>query len=125
MQEADCVDVEVFVGVDVAKGDHYACAVTSRGTELLARSLPNDETTIGRLLDDTAALGTVALVIDTTISPASLLMHAAAERQVPVAYVTGLRCRRAADLYASAAKTDPKDAAVLADYARRNADRFT
>ena len=32
--------------------------------------------------------------------------------------------RRAADLYAGAAKTDPKDAAVLADYARRNADRL-
>ena len=33
--------------------------------------------------------------------------------------------RRAADLYAGAAKTDPKDAAMLADYARRNADRLT
>ena len=33
--------------------------------------------------------------------------------------------RRAADLYAGAAKTDPKDAAVLADYARRSADRLS
>ena len=40
-----------------------------------------------------------------------------------MAYVTGLAMRRAADLYTGAAKTDPKDAAVLADYARRNADR--
>ena len=52
-------------------------------------------------------------------------MEAAAHRQVPVAYVTGLAMRRAADLYAGAAKTDPKDAAVLADYARRNADRLS
>ena len=37
----------------------------------------------------------------------------------------GLAMRRAADLYAGAAKTDPKDAQVLADYARRNADRLT
>ena len=29
MQEPDCVDIEVFVGVDIAKGDHYACVVTS------------------------------------------------------------------------------------------------
>ena len=36
----------------------------------------------------------------------------------------GLVMRRAADLYAGAAKTDPKDAFVLADYARRNADRL-
>ena len=42
-----------------------------------------------------------------------------------MAYVTGLAMRRAADLYAGAAKTDPKDAAVLADYARRNTDRLT
>ena len=42
-----------------------------------------------------------------------------------MAYVTGLAMRRAADLYAGAAKTDPKDAAVLADYARRNADRLS
>ena len=67
----------------------------------------------------------VALVIDTTSSAASLLLEAAARREVPVAYVTGLAMRRAADLYAGAAKTDPKDAAVLADYARRNADRLS
>ena len=42
-----------------------------------------------------------------------------------MAYVTGLAMRRAVDLYAGAAKTDPKDAQVLADYARRNADRLT
>ena len=44
---------------------------------------------------------------------------------MPVAYVSGLAMRRAADLYAGAAKTDPKDAEVLADYAWRNADRLT
>ena len=53
------------------------------------------------------------------------MLETAAKREVPVAHVTGLAMRRAADLYAGAAKTDPKDAAVLADYARRNADRLT
>ncbi len=47
-----------------------------------------------------------------------------AQHQVPVAYVSGLVMRRAADLYAGAAKTDPRDAWVLADYARRNPDRL-
>ena len=125
MEDSVLADIEVFVGVDVAKGDHYACAVTSAGTEVLARGVCNDEASISRLIDDAAAHGTVALVIDTTSSAASLLLEAAACREVPVAYVTGLAMRRAADLYAGAAKTDPKDAAVLADYARRNADRLT
>ena len=42
-----------------------------------------------------------------------------------MAHVTGLAMRRAADLYAGAAKTDPIDAFVLADYARRNAYRLS
>ena len=124
MEDSVLAGIEVFVGVDIAKGDHYACAVTSAGTEVLARGVPNDEASISRLIDDAAAHGTVALVIDTTSSAASLLLEAATRREVPVAYVTGLAMRRAADLYAGAAKTDPKDAFVLADYARRNADRL-
>ena len=38
MQEPDYVDIEVFVGVDIAKGDHYACVVTSAGAEVQAAS---------------------------------------------------------------------------------------
>ena len=116
--------VEVFVGIDVAKGDHYACAVASTGAEVLARAVPNDEAAIGSLIDDAAVAGNAVLVVDTTSSAAALLIQTAADRSVPVAYVTGLVMRRAADLYAGAAKTDPKDAFVLADYARRNADRL-
>ena len=69
--------------------------------------------------------GRVVLVIDTTRSGAHLLLAAAARRRIPVAYVTGLQMRRAAELYAGSAKTDPRDAFVLADFARRNADRLT
>ena len=83
MQEPDYVDIEVFVGVDIAKGDHYACVVTSAGAEVLARSVRNDEAAIGRLIDDAAVHGTVALVIDTTSSAASLLLETAARREVP------------------------------------------
>ena len=115
----------VFVGVDVAKGNHYACALTSGGEALFARPVPNDEAAIRRMIEDAAAHGSPALVVDTTSSAAVLVLGVAAECQIPVAYVTGLAMRRAADLYAGAAKTDPKDAQVLADYARRNADRLT
>ena len=125
MQTTDPIEVEVFIGVDVAKTDHYACVVTADGEQVLARSVGNDETSVAGLFDKAAAHGAAALVIDTTSSTAALLMHAAAQRNLPVAYVTGLAMRRAAQLYAGAAKTDPKDAAVLADYARRNADRLS
>ena len=65
------------------------------------------------------------LVIDVTASSAHLLLATAAARRVPVARVTGLQMRRAADLYAGSAKTDPRDAFILADYARRHVDRLS
>lgn len=117
-------EIGVFVGVDMAKDEHFAQATTTEGVELFARSVLNDQTAIEQLLDDAGAHGDVAVVIDMTASAAQLLLTIAADREVPVAYVTGLQMRRAADLYAGSAKTDPRDAWVLADFARRNADRL-
>ena len=57
-------------------------------------------------------------------SSAQLLLTIAEQRAVPVAYVTGLQMRRAAELYAGSAKTDPRDAWVLADFARRHGDQL-
>ena len=62
--------------------------------------------------------------MDMTSAGAHPLLGVMVQHQVPVAYVSGLVMRRAADLYAGAAKTDPRDAWVLADYARRNPDRL-
>ncbi|MGB5757584.1 MAG: IS110 family transposase [Acidimicrobiales bacterium] len=121
----DLDDVEVFVGVDMAKGEHYAQAIASDGSELFDRAISNDQGTIETMIDQAAGIGPVALVIDMTASGAQLLLAVALEREVPVAYVTGLQMRRAAELYAGTAKTDPRDAWVLADFARRNADRLT
>lgn len=121
----DPPDIEVFVGTDMAKEDHYAQAITAVGVELFDHPVLNDQTSIEQLIDTAAEQGNVALVIDMTASSAQLLLSVAAQRNVPVAYVTGLAMRRAADLYAGAAKTDPRDAWILADYARRNTDRLT
>jgi transposase len=117
-------EIGVFIGVDMAKDEHFAQAITTEGVELFARAVLNDQTAIEQLLDDAGAHGDVALVIDMTASAAQLLLTIAADREVPVAYVTGLQMRRAADLYAGSAKTDQRDAWVLADFARRNADRL-
>lgn len=114
----------VFVGVDVAKAGHWACAVAAGGKELFSRAVANDEAAIDALIGEAAGWGAVVLVVDQTGSAAALLLEAAARRGVAVAYVPGLVMRRAAGLCAGAAKTGPKDAFVLADYASRNADRL-
>ena len=124
MGKFDHRDIEVFVGVDMAKQDHYAQAVTTVGVEVFHRPVLNDQTAINKLIDDAGRHGRVALVIDMPSSSAQLLLAIAHARQVPVAYVTGLQMRRAAELYAGSAKTDPRDAWVLADFARRHADQL-
>ncbi len=116
---------EVFVGVDIAKDKHYACAISSGGEALFSRRVPNNEAAIREMISNAGGHGRPALVVDMTSSAAALVLSVAAEMSIPVAYVSGLAMRRAADLYAGAAKTDPKDARVLADFAWRNADRLT
>lgn len=124
MGSFDHRDIDVFVGVDMAKQNHYAHVIDRDGTDLLDRPVGNDEVAIGRLIDDAGRHGSVALVIDMPSSAAQLLLAVARRRDVPVAYVTGLQMRRAAELYAGAAKTDPRDAKVLAEFARRHADQL-
>ena len=95
MQDCSQPAPGVFVGVDVAKGNHYACALSARGERLFARPVPNDKAAIRRMIEDAAAHGSPALVVDTTSSAAVLVLGVAAECQIPVAYVTGLAMRRA------------------------------
>ena len=120
----DNSEIKVFVGVDMGKDEHYAQAVTTDGVELFARAVKNDQAAIESMLADASVVGPAAVVIDMTSAGAQLMLGVTAQHQIPVAYLSGLIMRRAADLYAGAAKTDPRDAWVLADYARRNPDRL-
>lgn len=115
---------EVFLGVDIAKEEHFCHAVTAAGEVLFTGAVSNDEAALDRMIDRAEQTGRAVIVIDTTSSAARLLLGTAARRNTPVAYVPGLVMRRAADLYAGTAKTDPRDAFVLSDYARRNLDRL-
>lgn len=37
-------DIQIFLGLDVGKTDHWACAVIQDGTKIWNKTLPNDET---------------------------------------------------------------------------------
>ena len=80
--------------------------------------MANDQADLEALLDRAARRGTPGLVIDQPGSIAQLALAVAARRGTPVAYVPGLVMRRAADLYPGEAKTDRRDAYVLADTGR-------
>lgn len=110
--------VDVWVGLDVGKGEHFADVLDDDGERLFARAVANDQADLEALLDRATRHGMPGLVIDQPGSIAQLALAVAARRGVPVAYVPGLVMRRAADLYPGEAKTDRRDAYVLADTGR-------
>lgn len=110
--------VTVWVGLDVGKDTHFAAVLDDDGEQVFARAVANDEADLDRLLDQAGEHGAAGLVIDQPGSIAQLAIAVAARREVPVAYVPGLVMRRAADLYPGEAKTDRRDALVLADTGR-------
>lgn len=115
---ADPGEVDVWIGLDVGKEEHFADVLDDDGESLFARSISNDEADLEALVDQAGLHGTAGLVIDQPGSIAQLAIAVAARRSVPVAYVPGLVMRRAADLYPGEAKTDRRDAFVIADTAR-------
>lgn len=111
-------EVTVWIGLDVGKEEHFADVLDDQGETLFAQSISNDEVDLDALLVRAAEHGTPGLVIDQPGSIAQLAIAVAARRHMPVAYVPGLVMRRAADLYPGEAKTDRRDAYVIADTAR-------
>jgi len=111
-------EVDVWVGLDVGKEEHFAEVLDNDGERLFARSTANDEAALEALLDRAGENGTAGLVIDQPGSIAQLVLGVSRRRGVPVAYVPGLVMRRAADPYPGEAKTDRRDAYVIADTAR-------
>jgi transposase len=111
-------EVDVWIGLDVGKDEHYADVLDDDGQPLFGRAVVNDEAALVALLDRASEHGTPGLIIDQPGSIAQLAIAVAGHRGVPVAYVPGLVMRRAADLYPGEAKTDRRDAFVLADTGR-------
>ncbi|MEV4744729.1 IS110 family transposase [Streptomyces sp. NPDC049555] len=119
MHVTELDQVNVFVGLDVGKGEHHATALTPAGKKALDKRLPNSEPKLRELftkLQDKH--GTVLVVVDQPASIGALPLAVARDAGCRVAYLPGLTMRRIADLYPGEAKTDARDAAIIADAAR-------
>lgn len=98
--------IEVFLGVDVGKGQHHAVAVSRTGTILFDRTLPNDETRLRELIDTLTHHGPTILVVDQPATIGALAVAVAQDMGITLGYLPGLAMRRIADLYPGEAKTD-------------------
>ncbi|QEU97025.1 IS110 family transposase [Streptomyces kanamyceticus] len=115
----DTGDIDVFLGLDVGKGEHHATAVTPAGKKAFDKRLPSTEPKLRELFAKLQAKhGTVLVVVDQPASIGALPLAVARDMGCPVAYLPGLTMRRIADLYPGEAKTDAKDAFIIADAAR-------
>lgn len=100
------------LGLDVGKSSHWACLVDRDGEVLASAPVRNREAELDALFASAPA-GTL-VVVDQFRNIGSLAVRRARAAGLAVAYLSGLAASRAAGLFAGEAKTDERDAAVIA-----------
>lgn len=108
---------DVVIGLDVGKHTHHACALDPDGRRLLDREVDNTETALRAVFAEMAARGEALVVVDQLHSIGALPVTVAQAMGIDTAYLTGLSMRRLADLHPGNAKTDARDAYVIANAA--------
>jgi transposase len=108
----------VFLGLDVGKEGHHAVGLNRDGKRLHDAALPNTEAGLRKLFDKLGRHGRILAVVDQPASIGALPVAVARACGHQVAYLPGLVMRRLADLHPGTAKTDARDAYVIADAAR-------
>ncbi len=112
-------EVSVFMGLDVDKSAHHGHGLTPAGKKVFDKQLPNSEPKLRAVFDKLAAkFGRALVIVGQPASIGALPLAVARDAGCQVSYLPGLAMRRIADLYPGEAKTDAKDAAVIADAAR-------
>ena len=102
----------------VGKSEHWATALSRDGRKVFGRALPNDEERLREVYQRLQAKGQVLVVVDQPATIGALAVAVAQDMGITVGYLPRLPMRRIADLTPGSAKTDAKDAAVIAGAAR-------
>ena len=103
---------KAVLGLDVGKRSHWACLLTRGGEGLENGPGANPMADLDALMSR-AGEGTL-VVVDQARNIGSLAMRRARAAGLPVAYLPGLAAHGAAKLFAGDAKTDERDAMVIA-----------
>jgi transposase len=115
---------QLWAGVDVGKEYHWVCVVDHTGAVVLSRRVGNDEQSIRALIGEIDSLAErVVWTVDLTTVYAALLLTVLADGGKPVRYLAGRSVWQASAVYRGGeAKTDAKDARVIADQSRMRGD---
>jgi transposase len=116
----------VWAGVDAGKGHHWAAVVDETGATLWSKKIDNDEsailTALGEILD---LAGEVHWAVDISGTSSALLLALLAAHGQQAVYVPGRTVNRMSGAYRGEAKTDARDAYVIAETARHRSDFAT
>ncbi len=103
---------EAVLGLDVGKSSHWACLVTRDGETAVNSPVANSEGDLDRLFSQVDQ-GTL-VVVDQVRNIGALAIRRARMAGLDVAYLPGIAAHGAARLFAGDAKTDERDAMVIA-----------
>lgn len=113
----------VWVGIDVGKTSHHACAIDADGKIVFSRKVANEQSAIEQLVTRAGQAGGEARwAIDLTSNAAALLVAVLVAAGEHVVYVPGRVVNRMAGAFRGESKTDAKDARVIAETARLRRD---
>ena len=114
---------EAWIGVDVGKEFHWATMLDEKANTLVSRKVDNDEADLVALIDEGLSYGSdVIWAVDQPGGTAALLLALLWERGQRVVFLPGITVDRSRDAYRGEAKTDERDARVIADQARMRRD---
>ncbi|WP_326753825.1 IS110 family transposase [Streptomyces hirsutus] len=116
----------VWAGVDAGKGHPWAAVVDETGATLWSKQVDNDElailTALGEILD---LADEVHWAVDISGTSSALLLALLAAHGQQAVYVPGRTVNRMSGAYWGEAKTDARDAYVIAKTARHRSDFAT
>jgi transposase len=120
---------KLWVGIDVGKQFHHACAVDADGKTVFSRKIKNRQVAIEELITRTTSKagaeandGELVWALDMTSGSAALLVTLLIATGQPVRSVPGRLVNRMSGAFTGEAKTDAKDAHTIAETARLRSD---
>ncbi|MGC0375206.1 IS110 family transposase [Streptomyces sp. SAI-229] len=117
---------QAWCGIDAGKAHHWAAVVDETGGTLWSRKIDNDETAILTALGEILDLADeVRWAVDISGTTSALLLALLAAHGQQAVYVPGRTVNRMAGAYRGEAKTDARDAYIIAETARHRRDFAT
>lgn len=117
--------MELFIGVDAAKDTHWVCAIDRDARPVFSQPVANDPEGIAALIAELQAFEApaVTVALDLLGGPATLICAMLAEAGLRLVHTPGLAVNRARQgMRGGENKSDPRDAATIAELARTRAD---